>query len=90
MPAEVVGLHIEETVMIEIVDESEYDSSGNLVEVHQLYIDGGRKANVRKTNGRVVINWAVYGPQEWPEAKILLQGLLELFVLADSIAVKTK
>jgi len=66
---------------IEIVDESTHD------EVRfQLYIDGGRRAFVRKKHGLVTLHWEVYGPQQWPEAKVLMQGLLELSVIADQLS----
>jgi hypothetical protein len=65
---------------IEIVDESTHD------EVRfQLYIDGGRRAFVRKKRGLVALHWEVYGAQQWPEAKVLMQGLLELSVIADQL-----
>ena len=53
---------------------------------YELYIDGGSRAVLTKKNGMVQLNWAVYGPQYWPEAKQLLQGLLELSVIADQLA----
>lgn len=52
-----------------------------------LYVDGGRCAFVRRlVNGYVTLHWEVYGPQQWPEAKVLMQGLLELSVLADQLS----
>jgi hypothetical protein len=66
---------------IEIVDESAYDEIR-----FQLYIDGGRRALVSKKSGIVHIHWQVYGPQYWPEAKVLMQGLLELSVIADKLS----
>ncbi len=66
---------------IKIVDESTDDEVR-----YQLYIDGGRRAFVRKKYGSVTLHWEVYGPQQWPEAKVLMQGLLELSVLADQLS----
>jgi len=51
----------------------------------QLYVDGGPRACVVKRAGMVQLHWEVYGPQEWPKAKKLLQGLLELSVIADQL-----
>lgn len=66
---------------IEIVDESTHE------EVRfQLYIDGGRRALVTKKAGMVELHWQVYGPQYWPEAQVLMQGLLELSVIADKLS----
>jgi hypothetical protein len=67
---------------IEIIDEST-DTEIR----HQLYIDGGRRALVsKKNNGAVEIHWQVYGPQYWDDAKVLMQGLLELSVIADKLS----
>lgn len=66
---------------IEIRDESTHSEQR-----FQLYIDGGPRALVTKTNGSVQLHWQVYGPQYWPEAKALMQGLLELSVIADELS----
>jgi hypothetical protein len=66
---------------IEIRDESTHSE-----ERFQLYIDGGPRAVVTKTNGAVQICWQVYGPQYWPQAQVLMQGLLELSVIADKLS----
>lgn len=66
---------------IEIVDESTHDEIR-----FQLYIDSGRRAFVSKKSGTVQIHWQVYGPQYWPEAEVLMQGLLELSVIADKLS----
>lgn len=65
---------------IEIRDESTHDEQR-----FQLYIDGGPRALLTKKAGTVQINWQVYGPQYWSEARVLMQGLLELSVLADKL-----
>lgn len=65
---------------IEIRDESTYDGKKFV-----LYIDGGPRATLVKKGKVVHLNWQVYGPQYWPEAKVLMQGLLELSVLADKL-----
>lgn len=56
----------------------------------QLYIDGGPRAAVSKKANLVQLHWEVYGPQEWPRAKLLLQGLLELSVIADQLSGDTR
>lgn len=66
---------------IEIVDESTHDEVK-----FQLYIDGSRRAYVRKKYDLITFAWEVYGPQYWPEAKVLMQGLLELSVIADQLS----
>lgn len=67
---------------IEIRDESTHEEQR-----FQLYIDGGPRALlVKRKNGEVKLNWQVYGPQYWNEAKVLMQGLLELSVLADQLS----
>lgn len=66
---------------VEIVDEGMYDQVR-----YQLYIDGSRCAALTKTpKGPVQFVWQVHGPQYWPAAKELLQGLLELSVIADQL-----
>ena len=66
---------------IEIRDESTHEEQR-----FQLYIDGGPRALLSKKHGAVQFHWQVYGPQYWPEAKVLMQGLLELSVLADQLS----
>lgn len=66
---------------IEIIDESTHEEIR-----FQLYIDDGRRALVSKKGGTVQFHWQVYGPQYWPEAKVLVQGLLELSVIADQLS----
>jgi len=66
---------------IEIRDESTHEEQR-----FQLYIDGGPRALVTKKHGTVSLNWQVYGPQYWPEAQVLMQGLLELSVVADQLS----
>jgi hypothetical protein len=62
------------------------DNSTGEEQRFQLYIDGGPRALLTKKRGTVEINWQVYGPQYWPQAKVLMQGLLELSVLADQLS----
>lgn len=66
---------------IEIRDESTHDEQR-----FQLYIDGGPRALVTKKHDTVQFHWQVYGPQYWPDAKVLMQGLLELSVTADKLS----
>lgn len=70
--------------MIEICDESTADARR-----FQLYVDGGRAAVLVKKNNLISLNWQVHGPQLWPEAKDLLQGLLDLSVIADNLSGET-
>lgn len=70
---------------IEIRDESTHDEQR-----FQLYIDGGPRALVTKKGGIVQFHWQVYGPQYWPEAQVLMQGLLELSVFANKLAGEKK
>ncbi len=72
---------ISDVETIEIRDESTDEEVK-----HQLYVDGCRRAFVRKKQGYVTLHWEVYGPQQWPEAKNLLQGVLQLSVLADQLS----
>ena len=66
--------------MIEIVDEGTYEK-----EKFVLYIGGDRKATLVKFNNLVGLNWEIRGPQYWPQAKELMQGLLELSITADRL-----
>ena len=54
--------------------------------VYQLFVDNAPKAKLTKIRGVVQLTWQVYGPQNWPQAKALVQGLLELSVLADQLS----
>jgi len=66
---------------IEIRDESTCDEQR-----FQLYIDDGPRAAVTKHGGLVQFHWQVHGPQYWPQAQVLLQGLLELSTIADKLS----
>lgn len=66
---------------IEIRDESTYEERR-----FQLYISEAPKALVTKRGGLVQFHWQVYGPQYWPRAQVLMQGLLELSVIADKLS----
>lgn len=66
---------------VEIVDEGMYGDVR-----FQLYVDGHRYAAItKKPKNPVQFVWQVHGPQYWPAAKDLIQGLLELSVIADSL-----
>lgn len=67
--------------VIQIVNESTDDE-----ERYELYINGGSRATLTKKDNLVQLNWQVYGPQDWPSAKALMQGLLELSVIADQLS----
>lgn len=67
---------------IEIRDESE-DNERRF----RLYIDGAPRAFVkRKQNGLVTMHLEVYGGLQWQEAKVMMQGLLQLSVIADQLS----
>lgn len=67
--------------MIAISDES--DEKGARF---QLLIDGGPRALLTQDYyGTVSVTWQIYGPQYWPDAKLVVQGLLELSVIADQL-----
>lgn len=69
------------TSEIKIVDES---TDGD---IHiQLYVDGCRRAFISNRGGSINLHWEVYGPQSWPEAKVLIQGLMDLSIIADSLS----
>jgi hypothetical protein len=69
------------TAGILIQDESTYKGAR-----FQLYINGSPRALLTKQHGSLELTWQVYGPQHWAEAKLLIQGLVELSVLADQLA----
>lgn len=70
--------------LISITDESEPFDGGD--KVFKLRIDGNPMATVIKSGSKSVrFNWHVYGPQCWPEAQLLICGLLELSVIADKL-----
>jgi hypothetical protein len=63
-----------------------HDESVGTEQRFQLYVDGGPRALLVKKHGDVQLIWQVQGPQYWPDAKALLQGLLELSVIADKLS----
>lgn len=66
---------------IEIRDESTHEERR-----FHLLIGGYPRALLKKRNRTVELVWEVYGPQYWPKARVLMQGLLELSVLADQLS----
>jgi hypothetical protein len=58
-------------------------------EQYTLFVNDVMMAHAQVHHDGVKLNWAVYGPQQWPEAKLLLEGLLELGLLADQLTVGT-
>lgn len=67
---------------IEIKDESGPDGVR-----FQLYHNGCRRCHVtRKKNGRVNLHWDIAGAMIWPEAKEVLEGILELSIIADQLS----
>lgn len=73
--------------VVEIRDESNDEEIR-----HQLLMNGQRRGLVTKTrkNGEVKFHWQVYGPIHWSEAKIMMQGLLDLTVMADQLSGERK
>ena len=69
------------TKVIHIANESTDDE-----ERYELYVNGGSRATLTKRAGVVSLNWQVYGPQHWPDARYVVQGLLELTMIADQIS----
>ena len=63
-----------------------HDESVGAEQRFQLYINGSPCALVLKKDGDTQLVWQVQGPQYWPNAKALLQGLLELSVIADKLS----
>lgn len=59
------------------------------VEQYTLYVNDFPAAHVQVLPHGVHLNWAVYGPQLWPEAKLVLEGLLELSLLADQLTLRS-
>lgn len=62
------------------------DESMGTEEKFQLYINGAPRACVVKKHGDVQLIWQVHGPQYWPDAQVLLQGILELSVIASKLS----
>jgi|LNFM01.1.fsa_nt_gb hypothetical protein len=63
------------------------DLSRDGVAIFQLLVDGEPKGRVTKKGGLVEINWQIYGPTYWPDhGKALMQGLLDLSVIADQLS----
>ena len=67
-----------------------HDESVGTEQRFQLYIDESPCALVLKKGGDTQLVWQVQGPQYWPDAKVLLQGLLELSVIADKLSGEKK
>ena len=59
------------------------------VEQYTLHVNDFPAAHVQVLPHGVVLNWAVYGPLNWPEAKLMLEGLLELGLLADKLTLRS-
>lgn len=53
---------------------------------YRLYVDGTPKVTLVKKRGVVELRWEVYGPMRWQEARVLVQGLAELTVIADQLS----
>lgn len=58
----------------------------------ELLVDGCHRALVtgNPKNGEVNFHWGVYGPVHHQEAKVMLQGLLELSMVADQLELELK
>lgn len=66
------------------MDSIEIQDEGN--QRWQLYVNGSPRILLTKKHGSLQLHWQVYGPQHWAEAKVIIQGLLELSVLAHQLA----
>jgi hypothetical protein len=57
-------------------------------DLYQLYVDGSPQACVTKKakSDLVELRWEIAGPQYWPKAKRVLQGLLDLSIIADQLS----
>lgn len=64
----------------EIIDEST-DGEKKFALMHL----GARKATLVAKHGDITFHWQVYGPQYWPVTKPLIQGLLDLSIIADQL-----
>ena len=66
---------------IEILDEST-DAEKRF----QLTVRGSPVALLTRSKyGHINITWQVYGPQVWPDAQIIIRGLLHLTAIADQL-----
>lgn len=63
------------------------DNGPGARERYTLHVNDFPAAHVSVDVNGVNLHWAVYGPQPWPEAKTVLEGLLELSILADQLTV---
>lgn len=76
---------------IELRHTKLYDGNKKEGEMTELFIDNCRRANVSTNRaGRVTMSFGIAGPLEWQEAKVILQGLLELSVIADQLELGVK
>lgn len=70
------------------LDEMEVRDESTEEEIrYQLYVKGGRRAAVtcRRGSGKPIFHWQIYGPERWFKAQALIEGLLELSVLAAQL-----
>lgn len=51
----------------------------------ELHVNGFRAATAQREYGIVKLNWEIHGPMQWPEAKLVLVGLLHLSITADHL-----
>lgn len=66
--------------MTEIKDESTAYKTR-----YVLYRSGVPSISVEKADGVVVFKWMIYGPQYASESKELIQGILDMTVIADQL-----
>ena len=67
--------------MLDIIDVSTDTETA-----YQLRIDGQRRVLLtRRKSGEIKMNWQVCGPIGIDESKQLIQGLLELYIIADQL-----
>lgn len=64
------------------ITEEEYDGFC----IMRLTVDGQEVAKAVSKAGRPVeFTWEIYGPQYWPKAQQIIQGLVQLSVVADAM-----
>lgn len=65
---------------VQIVDESMDD-----IKSFRLFVNQSPVAVVRKQHGKVRFNFMVHGPLQWAEAQLVLDGFLQMAIIADKL-----
>lgn len=61
------------------------DKSTETEKYFSLVIDETEAASVKTLRGEVFLQWAIYGPQKLEDAKKIVEGLLHLTIIAESL-----